>query len=88
MLSLNFQESKMEPDVSFVGVKLLPGKATRVGGTTNPESSIWTLHITQFALATGAKPGKNTITLSPDNGESFALGTLEKDRCEQFQVLP
>lgn len=76
----------MEPDVSFVGVKLLPGKPTRVGGTNNPESSIWTLHITQFALAAGAKPGKNTITLTQEHGQSFALGTLEKDRCEQFQV--
>ena len=76
----------MEPEVSFVGVRLLPGKTKRVGGTANPESSIWTIHITQFALAAGAKPGKNTITLIQDNGESFALGTLEKDRCEQFQV--
>ena len=78
----------MEPEVSFVGVKLLPGKTTRVGATTSPESSIWTLHITQFALAAGAKPGKNTITLIQENGDSFALGTLERDRCEQFQVLP
>ena len=77
----------MEPEVSFVGAKLLPGKTTRVGGTSHPESSIWTLHITQFALAAGAKPGKNTITLIQDNAESFTLGTLEKDRCEQFQVL-
>lgn len=77
---------RMEPDVSFVGVKLLPGKLTNVGGSVNPESSIWTIHITQFALAAGAKPGKNTITLMQSDGESFALGTLEKDRCEQFQV--
>lgn len=77
----------MEPDVSFVGVKLVPGKATKVGGTTNPENSIWTIHITQFALAAGAKQGKNTITIEQDDGESFALGTLERDRCEQFQVI-
>lgn len=76
----------MEPDVSFVGVKLLPGKLTKVGGTTNPDSSIWTIHITQFALAAGAKAGKNIITLVESTGDSFALGTLEKDRCEQFQV--
>lgn len=76
----------MEPDVSFVGVKLLPGKEATVGGTANPDSSFYTIHLTQFALTSAAKPGKNTITLIQDNGDSFALGTLEKDRCEQFQV--
>ena len=79
---------KMEPDVSFVGVKLLPGKLTKVGGITNPESSIWTIHITQFALAPGAISGKNIVSIVQDDGESFALGTLEKDRCDQFQVQP
>jgi hypothetical protein len=78
----------MEPDVSFVGVKLEPGVKTKLPVSLDLDNSIWTIHITQFALAHPAKSGKNVISLINLEEEEFVLGTLEKDRCEQFQVPP
>ena len=75
----------MEPDVKFVGVKLEPGVKVRFP-KEDEDNSMWTIHITQFALAHPAKPGKNVITLMNEE-EEFVLGTLEANRCEQFQVL-
>ena len=78
---------RMEPDVHFVGL-VLPGhgKSVSVNEKTDSEHSIWTLHITQFALGKEPSPGRNTVSLISETGEEFVLGTLEKDRCEQFQV--
>lgn len=74
----------MEPDVKFVGVKLEPGVKVKFPAEDD-EGSMWTIHITQFALAHPSESGKNVITLINDD-EEFVLGTLEKDRVEQFQV--
>lgn len=78
----------MEPDVSFEGIQLLPGKPVSVNDVEDSESRIWTLHITQFALAKNPKPGRNTVSIIKDDGRDYVLGTLEKGRCEQFQVGP
>ena len=71
----------------FVGL-VLPGhgKSVSVNEKTDSEHSIWTLHITQFALGKDPSPGRNTVSLISEAEEEFVLGTLEKDRCEQFQV--
>ena len=82
---LQCEMDSMEPDVKFVGVKLEPGVKVRFP-TEDEDNSMWTIHITQFALAHPAKPGKNVITLINEE-EDFVLGTLEANRCEQFQVL-
>ena len=76
----------MEPEVKFVGVKIPPKTSVPVDESLEPGTYFSTLHITQFALAENARPGRNTISLKTPHGETFVLGTLQKDRCEQFQV--
>ena len=72
--------------MQFVGVRIPPRQTVPVDERLEEGMYISTLHITQFALAENPKPGRNTITVKTVMGERFVLGTLEKDRCEQFQA--
>lgn len=77
----------MEPEVKFVGIKLPAKTSVPVDESLEAGTYYSTLHITQFALAESAVPGRNVISLKKPTGERFVLGTLRKDHCEQFQVL-
>lgn len=76
----------MEPEVSLIGYKLLPGRSVVVKGREDTDNCIWTVHITQFALAADPKPGRSVVSVTKSDGSEFVLGTLVKDRCEQFTV--
>lgn len=76
----------MEPEVSLVGYKLRPNEPVVIKDRDDSESVIWTIHITQFALASDPKPGRNVVSILKGDGNEYVLGTLVKDRCEQFTV--
>lgn len=87
-LTTPFLQPVMEPEVSLIGYKILPGSPVVVGDKEDSENYIWTIHVTHFALAEKSKPGRNVVKISKDDESKFVLGTLEKDRCEQFTVCP
>ena len=78
--------SMLEPRVEFYGVKVLAGKASQI--TPQPSSLDGTsisIHLTQVALGSDAAAGPHTVFAVKDKS-SYAIGTLEKGRCEQFAV--
>ena len=68
----------------FFGVKVPANESVSLeGGLIG--GHVETPHITQVALGANPKPGRHTVFIEA-NDSKVAIGTLEKDRCEQFQV--
>ncbi|KAK9823332.1 hypothetical protein WJX72_001993 [[Myrmecia] bisecta] len=75
-----------EPDVEFFGIKVPKGKPVVVNQEHDQvEDAIIAVHATQVALGESPQSGRHTIFAEAKGGK-FVIGTLEKDRCEQFQV--
>lgn len=76
--------AEVQPRMDFYGVSVSSGTTVEVP-IQNVEDSSVILHITQVALGANPKAGPHTVFVVRD-GQEFAIGTLEKGRCEQFSV--
>lgn len=74
----------MEPFVEFVGWKVQPKEEVSVMEEVD-DDVLQTIHTTQVALGEDPAPGPHTVFVSTSSGR-FAIGTLEKGRCEHFPV--
>ena len=68
----------------LIGAKVSAGQSVSLDGGV-VSGNLETPHITQVALGADPKPGRHTVFIEA-NDTKVAIGTLEKDRCEQFQV--
>lgn len=68
----------------LIGAKVPAGDSVSLDGGV-VSGHLETPHITQVALGANPKPGRHTVFIEA-NDTKVAIGTLEKDRCEQFQV--
>jgi hypothetical protein len=74
----------MEPFVEFVGWRVPPKEEVSVTEDFDGEV-LETIHTTQVALGDDPAPGRHTIFVTSSSGR-YAIGTLEKGRCEHFSV--
>ncbi|KAK9810600.1 hypothetical protein WJX73_003476 [Symbiochloris irregularis] len=83
---LSDEQEVPEPRVELYGLKVTGDKPVSIAPhLTDEDGSSVSLHLTQIAL--GAKPSAGPHTVFAKlGGSQFAVGTLEKGRCEQFSV--
>ena len=78
--------SMVEPRVDFYGLHVPPGKSAHIAPQLlDREGCSVSIHLTQVAL--GSEPAAGPLTVFAVRDKSnYAIGTLEKGRCEQFSV--
>ncbi len=75
----------MEPITVYIeGVKIEPKQEVELEASFEDGSG--TLHLTQVALGEKPASGPHTVFVH-QGGNKHPIGTLEKGRCEQFQVV-
>lgn len=70
--------------MEFVGWQIKPKEEVRVSEEED-EDILQTIHTTQVALGDNPAAGRHTIFVTTNCGR-YAIGTLEKGRCEQFSI--
>ena len=74
-----------DPDVEFFGLTIPPGTVVPAGdGDSDAEDGVTLIHATQFALGAAPAPGRHTVFAVRDDGQEYAVGTLEAGRVDQF----
>ncbi len=75
----------MEANVEFVGWRIKPKEEVSVSQQEEDEDILQTIHTTQVAFGEEPAAGRHTVFVTTGSGR-FAIGTLEKGRCEQFSI--
>ncbi len=70
--------------VDFVGLRVGPKEDVSLE-LYQDQDCLETVHTTQVALGPDPAPGRHTVFVTSMSGK-YAIGTLEKGRCEQFSV--
>ncbi len=71
--------------VSLFGLTILPGSGSILPIAPKSRREFRTVQATQFALGSEPSAAPHTVFVEV-NGTQFAVGTLQKDTCTQFQV--